>query len=84
MRNKKMITPNKITIKGQEITDEEMELEIKKTKLNLQRALLKNGIEKEAQELEEKPTVRKSRTVEPLYTPEEEERRRKFLDDIQF
>jgi hypothetical protein len=38
----------------------------------------------EAQELEEKPTVRKSRTVEPLYTPEEEEKRKKFLGEIPF
>jgi len=47
-----IITPNKIKIDVEEVTDEDIALDIKETKLNLQKTLLKMGLEKEAQELE--------------------------------
>uniref|UniRef100_A0A6H1ZET5 Uncharacterized protein n=1 Tax=viral metagenome TaxID=1070528 RepID=A0A6H1ZET5_9ZZZZ len=46
-----MLTLNKITISGEEITDEDLFLEYKRTYLILQRALLKNGLSEEMVEV---------------------------------
>jgi len=42
-----MNTPNKIIIKGEEITDEKLFLDYKETYLLLQKALLKAGLKNE-------------------------------------
>ena len=46
-----MLTPNKITIRGEEITNEDLFLEYKRTYLIFQRALLKNGLSEEMVEV---------------------------------
>ena len=45
-----MITPNRIKIEGEEITDEDIVLEVKKTKLILERARLRVGLPLEPEE----------------------------------
>ena len=46
-----MLTLNKITISGEEITNEDLFLEYKRTYLIFQRALLKNGLSEEMVEV---------------------------------
>jgi len=80
-----MITPNKIKIEQDEITDEDIALDIKETKLNLQRARLKVGL---PMELEDKPI---SKTEEPISEPlpekatdELSEEKKQLLREIPF
>lgn len=44
MRNKIMITPSGVYVEEEEITDEDILMDFKKTYLNLQRALLKANL----------------------------------------
>ena len=68
-----MITPNRVKLDGEEITDEDIALDIKETKLRLQMARLKVG-------LEDNPI---QKPEEPKHT-EEEAKRKILLDQIPF
>lgn len=71
MRNQIMMTPNKVKLEGEEITDEDIAMSFKKTRLLLERASLKVGLEPELLE-------------EPEHSPEEEAKRQVLLSEIPF
>jgi hypothetical protein len=77
-----MITPNKIKIDGDEISNEDLLLEVKRTYLYLQKALLKLGLTEEMEEVGKSYERFKKLPQEPeeIFTEEQ----KKIIKEIPF